>query len=135
MLLTKYWINVKHVHIYLLSVAFAHYYKACSIDASHGLNVSLPSRTSYKTPLRESIKKNFFETKNDLTTVKEMEETAVSCIALKNMHFKEAWANFEEAQRFQRMCRYLKVNYIDYIILNIVTLTLILLRIKNRLLK
>lgn len=88
--------------------AFAHYYKACSIDASHGLNVSLPSRTSYKTPLRESIKKNFFETKNDLTTVKEMEETAVSCIALKNMHFKEAWANFEEAQRFQRMCRYLK---------------------------
>lgn len=50
--------------------------------------------------------------------MKEMEESAVSLIALKRMHFKEACANYEEAQRLQRMCRYLKVNYIDYIILN-----------------
>lgn len=37
-------------------------------------------------------------------------EESVSAVAIKRTHLKEALASHEEAQRLQRMCRYLKVS-------------------------
>ncbi|XP_070139205.1 rhophilin-2-A isoform X3 [Drosophila bipectinata] len=87
--------------------AFAHYYKACSIDTSHEYNISLSARIRHNTSLRDPIKGNF-ETQVDMGTSKKIEESTASVISLKHMHFKEAWASYDEAQRLQRMCRYLK---------------------------
>lgn len=38
-------------------------------------------------------------------------EESVSAVAIKRTHLKEALASHEEAQRLQRMCRYLKVSH------------------------
>ncbi|KAH8273287.1 hypothetical protein KR018_004836 [Drosophila ironensis] len=77
--------------------AFGHYYKACSIATT-----LLPKSDQMGVPA--SLKESFIGNLCEET----MEENIVSLVATKYAHFKEAMANYEEAQRLQRMCRYLK---------------------------
>ncbi|XP_052849573.1 rhophilin-2-A isoform X1 [Drosophila gunungcola] len=82
--------------------AFAHFYKARSIDATEELKVSLPSQKDHPRVTSES----FIGNSQEVECISS--EEAATSVANKLAHLKEALASNEEAQRLQRMCRYLK---------------------------
>ncbi|XP_017110933.1 rhophilin-2-A [Drosophila elegans] len=82
--------------------AFAHFYKARSIDATEELKVSLPSQKDQPRLSSES----FIGNSQEVECISS--EEAATSVANKLAHLKEALASNEEAQRLQRMCRYLK---------------------------
>jgi len=89
--------------------AFAHFYKARSIDATDEIKAShLPSQKSHSKLSAES----FIGNSQEVESIYGTSEEAATSVANKLAHLKEALASIEEAQRLQRMCRYLKVNII-----------------------
>ncbi|EDW65960.2 rhophilin-2 isoform X1 [Drosophila virilis] len=90
--------------------ALAHHYEARSIDATvgDGDNVSLGTKKSQTASSNESFIGNAREALRATEASSECEEESVSAAAIKRTHLKEALASHEEAQRLQRMCRYLK---------------------------
>ncbi|KAH8418935.1 hypothetical protein KR222_005517, partial [Zaprionus bogoriensis] len=96
--------------------ALAHHYEARSIDATVGDgdgeggddNVSLGTKKSQTVSSNESFIGNAREALRATEASSECEEESVSVVAIKRTHLKEALASHEEAQRLQRMCRYLK---------------------------
>lgn len=94
--------------------AFAHYYEARSIDTTAGVGV-LSSLSNQKNLAGAKSKESFIGNAREAQRVslaRDCESTAStsSSIAIKLTHLKEAMNSNEEAQRLQRMCRYLKVN-------------------------
>ncbi|KAM8718983.1 hypothetical protein ACLKA7_011650 [Drosophila subpalustris] len=92
--------------------ALAHHYEARSIDATVGDddddNVSLGTKKSQTVSSNESFIGNAREALRATEASSESEDESVSVVAIKRTHLKEALASHEEAQRLQRMCRYLK---------------------------
>ncbi|KMZ09941.1 rhophilin-2-A [Drosophila simulans] len=83
--------------------AFAHFYKARSIDATDELKASKSSQKN-----QESFIGNSQEVERITTADYGASDEASTSIANKLAHLKEALASIEEAQRLQRMCRFLK---------------------------
>ncbi|XP_039497376.1 rhophilin-2-A isoform X2 [Drosophila santomea] len=83
--------------------AFAHFYKARSIDATDELKASKSSQRN-----QESFIGNSQEVERITTADYGSSDEATTSIANKLAHLKEALASIEEAQRLQRMCRFLK---------------------------
>lgn len=96
--------------------ALAHHYESRSIDASvgDGDNISLGTKKSQTVSSNESFIGNAREAlraNEAASAASECDgEESVSAVAIKRTHLKEALASHEEAQRLQRMCRYLKVS-------------------------
>ncbi|XP_017869579.1 PREDICTED: rhophilin-2 [Drosophila arizonae] len=90
--------------------ALAHHYEARSIDTTVGDadNVSLGTKKSQAASSNESFIGNAREALRATEANSVCEEETVSVAAIKRTHLKEALASHEEAQRLQRMCRYLK---------------------------
>ncbi|XP_037725894.1 rhophilin-2-A isoform X1 [Drosophila subpulchrella] len=85
--------------------AFAHFYKARSIDATDEIKAShLPTQKSHAKLSAES----FIGNSQEVESIYGTSEEASTSVANKLAHLKEALASIEEAQRLQRMCRYLK---------------------------
>ncbi|EDV46958.1 rhophilin-2-A [Drosophila erecta] len=83
--------------------AFAHFYKARSIDATDELKASKSSQKN-----QESFIGNSQEVERITNADYGASDEAATSIANKLAHLKEALASIEEAQRLQRMCRFLK---------------------------
>ncbi|XP_043659463.1 rhophilin-2-A [Drosophila teissieri] len=83
--------------------AFAHFYKARSIDATDELKASKSSQRN-----QESFIGNSQEVERITTADYGSSDEAATSIVNKLAHLKEALASIEEAQRLQRMCRFLK---------------------------
>lgn len=96
--------------------ALAHHYESRSIDASvgDGDNISLGTKKSQTVSSNESFIGNAREAlraNEAASAASDCDgEESVSAVAIKRTHLKEALASHEEAQRLQRMCRYLKVS-------------------------
>ncbi|EDW82833.2 uncharacterized protein Dwil_GK10207 [Drosophila willistoni] len=87
--------------------ALAHHYEARGIDATLGDdNISLSTKKSLAPSSNESFIGNAREALRGI--LDDENEDSASCVAIKHTHLKEALASHEEAQRLQRMCRYLK---------------------------
>lgn len=96
--------------------ALAHHYEARSIDTTvgDGDNVSLGTKKSQAASSNESFIGNAREALRATEANSVCEEETVSVAAIKRTHLKEALASHEEAQRLQRMCRYLKVSHSNH---------------------
>ncbi|XP_033240403.1 rhophilin-2 isoform X3 [Drosophila pseudoobscura] len=82
--------------------ALAHHYEARSID------VKVASKIGPVTSLKDSFVGNSREALCVTQCSGESNEDSASFIAIKHTHLREALASYEEAQRLQRMCRFLK---------------------------
>ncbi|KAH8361213.1 hypothetical protein KR200_001802 [Drosophila serrata] len=86
--------------------AFAHYYEARSIDTISG-SEALASLSNQKNLSAAKSKESFIGNAREAQCESTV-STSSSSIAIKLTHLKEAMNSNEEAQRLQRMCRYLK---------------------------
>ncbi|XP_022229439.1 rhophilin-2 isoform X4 [Drosophila obscura] len=82
--------------------ALAHHYEARSID------VRVPIKKAPLASSKDSFVGNPREELRVTQCSDESEEESVSFIAIKHTHLREALASYEEVQRLQRMCRFLK---------------------------
>ncbi|XP_037932481.1 rhophilin-2-like [Teleopsis dalmanni] len=87
--------------------ALSHHYEARSIDAAAD-KTSLSTKKSQAPSSNESFIGNAREALRAAAAIDESEEDCASAAAMKRTHLKESLASHEEAQRLQRMCRYLK---------------------------
>ncbi|BFG01139.1 rhophilin-2 [Drosophila madeirensis] len=84
--------------------AMAHHYEALSIDVKVAIKKGpVPVASS-----KDSFVGNPREALRVTQSSAESEEESASLISIKHTHLREALASYEEVQRLQRMCRFLK---------------------------
>ncbi|KAH8238483.1 hypothetical protein KR032_007369 [Drosophila birchii] len=88
--------------------AFAHYYEARSIDTTSGAGTLASLSNQNQNPTAAAKSKESFIGNPREAQCESNTSTSSSSIAIKLTHLKEAMNSNEEAQRLQRMCRYLK---------------------------